>query len=129
MPDDIIPNDVKHYILGNIDSIAQLEGLLMLRANPQKGWSVEEIAHGLYIDESQVTLLLSCLLEQGFLITTGNGSSLRYQYQPKSSELRDIMNRLADLYTQYLVPITNLVHSKSRNRIQEFSNAFKIRKD
>jgi hypothetical protein len=34
MADDLIPDDVKEFILENIDSVAQLEGLPLLRGNP-----------------------------------------------------------------------------------------------
>ena len=58
MADDLIPDDVKEFILENIDSVAQLEGLLLLRGNPEASWSVEEIARRLYIDQKQITEIL-----------------------------------------------------------------------
>jgi hypothetical protein len=36
---------------------------------------------------------------------------------------------LADVYARYLVPVTNLIHAKPKSRVQEFADAFKLRKD
>jgi hypothetical protein len=33
-----IPDDLREFILGYIDSIAQLEALLLLRRNPSTSW-------------------------------------------------------------------------------------------
>ena len=125
MVEGVIPEDVKQFILHYIDSIAQLEGLLMCRADPHKEWNATILARGLFIDESQTSLLLARMSEQGFIVASANG----YRYQPQSPELTAMMERLAELYKSYLVPITNLIHAKTKTRIQEFADAFRIRKD
>lgn len=129
MTNDIIPEEVRQFILHHIDSIAQMEGLLLLCADPQKEWSAATIARGLFVDESQAAALLARLSEQGFIAPARSGLSLHYQYQPKSSELDSMVERMTGFYRQYLIPVTNLIHSKSKTRIQEFADAFKIGKD
>jgi DNA-binding IclR family transcriptional regulator len=127
MPDSVIPGDVREFILENIDSIAQLEGLLLLRANPSFSYSAKTIADRLYISESETHTLLARLFERGLIIQ--DEKSQNYSYQPKSEELRSMVDKISDTYTQYLLPVTHLVHSKAKTRVQEFANAFKIRKD
>jgi predicted transcriptional regulator len=127
MADDLIPADVEQFILENLDSVAQLEGLLLLRGNPEAGWSVEELAKRLYIDREQAANILEHLCTQGLLIVKKAGS-LTYHYQPESSELRQIVERLAETYSKYLVPVTNLIHSKPQTRVQQFADAFKIKR-
>lgn len=126
MTDEILPKEIKWFLLRHIDSIAQLEGLLLLHKDPDKEWTAKALAHGLFIDESQASAIILRLFEQGFITETENEF---YCYQPKSPELADMVNQLADLYRRYLVPITNLIHTKSQSRVQEFANAFRIRKD
>jgi len=46
MTDDPIPDDVKTFLLRYIDSIAQLEALLLLRANAELAWSADTLAKG-----------------------------------------------------------------------------------
>lgn len=121
-----IPNDVKLFILNHIDSIAQLEGLLMLRSDPQRTWNAESMARELYIDQERATALLAHLTEQGFLVEAA--PPLSYRYQPQTAELKEKTEILAGLYRRHLVQISNLVHSK-RHKVQGFANAFRIRKE
>lgn len=129
MTDDIIPQDIKKFIFSYIDSVAQLEGLLIFHSNPDKAWDADMLAAVLYIHEQNADLLLAHLTAQGFITSSGNTTHVFYRYAPQSAELTDLVNRTADLYRRCLVPVTNLIHSKSKARIQEFANAFRIRKD
>lgn len=128
MTDDVIPNEVEQFVLQNIDSIAQLEGLLLLRNDPQVEWSASALAQRLYIGEAETAQLLGQLEFRDILCSRG-GRTPSYRYHPKTRELDALIGRLAELYARYLVPITHIVHSKPKTRIQEFSDAFWLRKD
>lgn len=128
MSETPIPDDVKQFILENIDSIAQLEALLLLRSSPSEEWSAQVVAKRLYVSEQETSLLLSRLNASG-LIAINSGKPSLYRYHPASDDLALIVDRLAETYSKHLVPVTNLVHSKPRTRIQEFADAFKLRKD
>ena len=45
-----------------------------------------------------------------------------------SEELHQKVDRLAETYRLFLIPVTNLIHAKPRN-IRQFSDAFKFRTD
>jgi hypothetical protein len=128
MAEHVIPADIRQFILNRIDSIAQLEALLLLRSDPRMEWSVEVVAQRLYISEHETALILVRLCAEGFLIAH-NSQSSSYQYFPSSSRLKEIVDRLADSYSKHLVPVTNLIHGKSKNRIQEFADAFRLREE
>ncbi|HWQ36139.1 MAG TPA: hypothetical protein VNQ79_25100 [Blastocatellia bacterium] len=128
MADDLIPDDVRQFILRNIDSIAQLEALLLLRGNPPEAWSVHAVAKRLYISDDETAPLLVRLCEQGFVVAE-SGAPVQYRYQPATTELAQMIDRVAGIYSKQLVPVTRLIHSKPRTRIQEFADAFKLRKD
>ena len=127
MVDDLIPAEVQQFILKSIDSIAQLEALLLLRGQPQEIWSISAVAQRLYITEQETSILLARLHAEG-LIAVKEGEP-KYQYQPSSVELGEMVKRMAEIYAKHLVPVTKLIHSKPRTRIQEFADAFKLRKD
>lgn len=128
MSGSFIPDDVARFILEKLDSIAQLEGLLLLRNSPEKQWSVQALAARLYIDEKQTAQLLSDLCKQSLAIMIPSDPPL-YQYHPGSTELRNMVDRVAEIYSTHLVPVTALLHSKAKARVQEFADAFKLRKD
>jgi len=124
MVSEPIPADIRDFILRHIDSVAQWEALLLLRANSRESWDVNKIAGRLYISEKEVAGLLTQLCQDG-LLTINDGL---YRYECASAEQRDIVDRLAAIYSRHLIPVTNLIHSKPR-RIREFAEAFKFRKD
>ena len=128
MADDVIPDEIKQFILNNIDSIAQLEALLLLRKDSQLDWTIDAVAKGLYISEQETSILLRHLCAGGFLITTAEKPTA-YRYHTNFDELGQMVDRLAELYSKYLIPVTNLIHSKPQTRVREFADAFKLRKE
>lgn len=124
MAGDLIPEDLREFILGHIDSIAQLEALLLLRRNPNEAWTAATAAQRLYISDSEAISALEHLCARGLLSCSDD----RYRLAGESDEDRRMMDQLAEAYARHLIPVTNLIHGKPR-RLREFSNAFRIRKD
>jgi hypothetical protein len=123
-----IPGNVRQFILESIDSIAQLEALLLLRGSPNEEWDARKVAGRIYINEEEATSLLARLSAEG-LIAFSNDKPPLYRYHPDSDDLALIVDRLAEIYCKHLVPVTNLVHSKPRTRVREFADAFNLRKE
>jgi hypothetical protein len=123
MSDDAIPQDLQDFIVRHIDSVAHLEGLLLLRREADRTWSPEELAGRLYIRIEEAIDLLDRLRADGFL-SGGEG----YGFAPQTAEQWQLVDRLADAYSRHLIPITNMIHAKPR-RIREFSDAFKFRRE
>lgn len=124
MVDEIIPADVRDFILRHIDSVAQWEALLLLRANPRESWDVHKIAKRLYTSDKEIAELLGQLCHDG-LLTVRDG---HFSYECTSADQRHMVDRLAAIYSRHLIPVTNLIHSKPRG-IRRFADAFKFRKD
>ena len=123
MSDESVPDDVRDLILRHIDSVAQLEALLLLRAHPADAWTAASTAKRLYAPEGEIVRALSRLCVDGFLIREQE----TYRYEC-SVEKRERVDRLAEAYSRHLIPVTNLIHAKPRN-IRQFSDAFKFRTD
>lgn len=128
MSDKIIPEDIERFIFEKIDSVAEMEALLLLRSNLETLWSVVMLAKRLYITEEQTAKILDHLCLEG-LLTNCSDEHPGYRYQPKSLELQNSVDRVAEIYKKHLVPISNLIHSKPRARVKEFADAFRLRKD
>ena len=124
MPDEPVPDDLRDFILRHIDSVAQLEALLLLRANPDEKWDVAKTAERLYAGEQEVAATLARMCADG-LLQCQEGI---FRYAPEPTALRATVDRLADLYARHLIPVTNLIHAKPR-RIRQFADAFKFKKD
>ena len=124
MTDESIPADLREFILRFIDSVAHLEALLLLRANPQTSWDVPTVAKRLYTSEEQASEVLAQLCVEGLI----SRESDLYRYAGQPAESLAMIDRLAQYYSKQLIPITNLIHGKPR-RIRQFADAFKFRKD
>jgi hypothetical protein len=124
MAADSIPADVRDFIHRHVDSIAQLEALLLLRREKKVRWTGEAVAERLYVSPEVASNLLARLYADGFL-SNADGA---FQYQCAEVSLNPMVDRVADIYATQLIPMTNLIHSKA-SRIREFADAFKVRRD
>lgn len=124
MANDFIPDDVRDFIIRHIDSVAQLEALLILRALPRERWDCATMSKRLYIGEADTLSVLSRLCADGFIVKAGEF----YQFACDNEETRLTIERLARTYSQHLIPVTKLIHAKP-SKIREFSDAFKFRRD
>ncbi|MEO6027562.1 MAG: hypothetical protein ABIR79_11905 [Candidatus Binatia bacterium] len=118
-----ISHAVKTLIAERIDSIPELEALLLVRDDRASDWSPEEAGKRLYVSTLVATYILGILRERGFLAER----DARYRYEPASSELADAVDQLAAAYARHLVAVTEIVHSKPSRNIRDFANAFRVR--
>jgi hypothetical protein len=120
-----LPDDVREFILKNIGSIAQIEGLLLLKNNPEMALGAGDVARRLYICEAEAAAVLAHLKTHGFL---SEKESL-YSYAPATTEIDRMTARMMDIYARSLLPVTQLIHSRSGHGVQAFADAFQIKKE
>ena len=124
MADEVVAGDIKEFILVHIDSITQLEALLLLRSTPNELWDSAKTARRLYVSERECHEALARLCAEGLLSRT-EGS---YSYAGVAVEKATMVDRLAEAYARHLIPVTNIIHQRPR-RIREFAEAFKFKKE
>ena len=122
-----VPADVREYITDNIDSVAELEALVLIRHDPQVEWTVSGLAERLYIGLEQAGEVALKLCSLGVTVETGR-EPVTYQYRPARPGLDVLVSEVVEAYSKYLIPVTNLIHSKPQSRVQQFAEAFKLRK-
>ncbi|MGN6388514.1 MAG: hypothetical protein ACTHL1_03315 [Burkholderiaceae bacterium] len=123
-----IPDDVRRFILTSIASVPYLEALLLARDVPERDWEAKSLAQRLYIGEPAAAELLTTM-HAANLLTRLDGETPLYRYHPESDALREIVDRVAMSYARNLIDVTNLIHSNSGRKAQQFADAFKWRKD
>lgn len=124
MADQYVPDRIRDFILKHIDSVAQIEALLLVRSNPQERWNVSQIAARLYTSETEVAEALDRLCAAGLLALDND----IYRFEGISPESAALIQELLALYARHLIPVTNIIHAKPR-RIRSFADAFRFRKD
>ena len=126
MYDDVIPPNIQRFILEKIESVGELEALLILWSDRDKRWNARSLSRQLYINENKTEQILGALVLKG-LVSVEEKSIPEYSYGPGTPELDDYVEALAKIYSRHIVPVTNLIHSKPR--IQGFADAFRFRKE
>ncbi len=121
-----LPEDVHRFLYQNVESVEQLEVLLLLRQSPQRGWSADQVARELYSHPSSIAIRLALLMGQGLLREIEGGC---YQYSPRSAELHETVTRVATCYSERRVAVITLIASKPLENIRAFSDAFRIRRN
>jgi len=124
MPDPYVPDVVREFVIKRIDSIAQIEALLLIRSNPRAEWSAAQIAARLYVSEAEAADALDRLCAVDLLRSLDG----KYRLDGIPPQHAALIEQLLAVYTQHLIPVTDIVHSKSR-RIGSFADAFRFRKD
>ena len=121
---DVIPPDVREFIIRHIDSVSQLEALLILHAHPEENWGAARIANRVYTSDRELDTVMERFTTEGFLARVGD----LYRYDCKDPAVDRTIAELARCYASHLIPVTNMIHSKPRS-MRSFSDAFKLRKD
>ena len=118
-----VPGDVRDFILKHIASVAQIEALLLIWSSPEERWGLLEIAARIYTSEAETAKALDGLSADGLVVCMDGVFRLNV-----SAENVEMIRRLQEVYARYLIPVTDIIHSKSRNSHSR-AETFSLQKD
>jgi hypothetical protein len=124
MVEDFISPDVRGFILERIQSVAELEALLLLHQHEGQTWSAARVADRLYVTEPAATEILTRMAMESLCTVEAAG----FRFAPATPEEAALVGQLADVYARHLIPVTRIIHGKPA-RIQKFADAFRFRSD
>lgn len=124
-----LPDDVRRFIMTSVPSVPYLEAILLLRIDPGVAWDVRRMAGRLYVAEREVAELLAALAAAGIARMEDHGDTAEFRYAPATADLRERLDALAQAYAAKMVGVTQLIHSRTGKRAQQFADAFRLRKD
>ncbi|HYC56332.1 MAG TPA: hypothetical protein VEL28_15475 [Candidatus Binatia bacterium] len=122
---DGVPDNVKRLIAEAIDSVPELEAVLLLREHSDRTWTAEQAGERLYVSKPVAAHVLSVLAERGF----ASESHGAYRYAPSSGDIALVVDQLATAYSRHLIEVTHLIHAKPSASVRRFAEAFRLRKD
>ena len=131
MSEEGVPPFVRAFITEHIDSVMQLELLLLLEGQPQRRWTAAELAQELRVDPAWVEPQLRRMAGVGLLETAEpqGGAVVTHRFAPRTPELRDAAAGLAAAYADRRVTVISLIFSKPTDTLRTFADAFRLRKD
>jgi hypothetical protein len=119
-----VPSTVKRFIASHIESVEQLEVLLLLRGAADKDWTADEVARALVTQVESAGDWLDKMARSG-LLSADRGS---YRFAPPTSEVDRTIDEVAESYSKYRVTVIALIFSKPSERVTLFADAFRIRR-
>lgn len=122
-----VPAHVLRFLEENIDTVPQLETLLMMSEERDRSWLIADVASRNYIPEQRASDTLNALLRRRLI--TSEDSPPRFRFDPATDEARTAVADLARCYQRNLSRITTLIHEKPSASIKEFARAFDLKKD
>lgn len=108
-----------------IDSVEQVEVLLLLHNHPEKSWTVREITAELRSTENSISKRLADLYSRKVLVADPKQPE-RHRYSPASEELRDVIRRLSEENAIRPYRVIDAIYSKPPKDLLAFSESFKM---
>jgi hypothetical protein len=124
---DEIDLGVRAFIAEHIQSVAQLELILLLHSNPHQPWSAADAAREFGLSPEMTLGLLRGLCQQGFA-SASDETDPQFRFAPKSTEIQRLVDQVATLYQQRRVTLVQLIYSRPVDKLQSFADAFRFRK-
>jgi hypothetical protein len=123
-----LPQPVRQLISERIDSVVQLEVLLLLARDRARVWTPHDVSQTLRIDENWAAGELATLRGRALIgAAAAEGAGTGFQYAPATGELDAAVQELAKAYTDRRVAVVSFIFSKPLDKIQTFADAFRIR--
>lgn len=111
-----IPAVVQTLIIDHIDSLEQLEILLLLGGPAAGRWTEASLRTKLGLTPARTVEALSALRAKGFLVEHQPGS--QWEYAPHTSALDDAVVQLGRIYATQRLDIVTLMCSIAVNRLR-----------
>jgi DNA-binding MarR family transcriptional regulator len=129
----VIDSDDKHqevlgFVQEYIDTVPELEALLLLWQHRPNSWKAEELAQRLYIPLEETTAVLLDLKRKQLISVSPNEAD-SFRYNLDSPERNDLIRRTEELYRRQVVRISTMIHSKPSSAVRDFARAFRFTKE
>lgn len=118
---------VWRFLADNIDTVPQLEALLLLCENKDQPWTARQVAARVYVSEETAQEILRTLHQRSLICTDGSASA--YSCARTHGSLTGLIDEVATAYRRHIVPIATFIHSKAPAAVREFARAFDFKKD
>lgn len=113
---------IVEFIRRSIRSIWALELLLVIRREPLRLWSANELVGELRASEAVVSGVLAGFEQDGLVAREGPN---RFRFAPAMKQLDELCDALADAYRQRPVAVINAI-SAPDDRLAALANAFRL---
>jgi hypothetical protein len=116
--------EVDQFIVDHIDTVPQLEALLLLWNSRPRVWVLHDLAKALYISTDETKAIVDPLVRRGYVCT---GTADDYSFCSGTHDA--LIAAVNDTYRRELIRISRMIHSKASPSVREFARAFLFKKE
>lgn len=116
-----LPEDVRRFVRASIDSVELLHVLLLLREDPERQWTAEELSAELRSSPHSIARRLAHLARRHLAVASAD----RYRYDA-SANSDDLVQRLLELYRERRTTVIDAIFASRPDPLHSFSDAFKV---
>jgi len=120
-----LSEEIQGFIRNYLDSLEELEILLLLHSQSGKDWTVQSVNESIRSSMNSVQQRLEKLRSAGFL--SFDASQRIYRYSPATAELAKTVDLLSNAYREKRLKCIEAIFSKPVHDIRSFSDAFRLR--
>ncbi len=120
-----LPDDVLRFIADHIDSVPQLEALLLMWDTAPQAWNADDLARRIYVPPGSAASILQDLQRRKLAIAADEGGA---RFNPNSPDAASVP-AVSAIYRRQLARVAGLIHSKASVGVLEFARAFRIKKE
>ena len=113
------------FIKISFRSVWSLELMLLLKSDPDRGWSNDALVERLRASDSVVQQSIEALVAGGLVLTDDNG----VRYAPASPDLRRLADAAVELYARKPDAVRRAIVMAASDPLTAFADAFRLRKD
>ena len=124
-----LPDDIRRFLDGNIETIDQLEVLRVLGEKPDREWTPALLSAEVQADPQLVAAHIVALQGRGLLTAQTRGAELIARHGARTPELQALVGRLLQLYRERPVTMIKLVYERAKDPLRKFADAFRLRKE
>jgi hypothetical protein len=122
-----LPDDVARFLSQHIDSVEQLEVLLLLHRAGDSAWTAEMVAAALYTQPTSAAHRLGALCDHGLLEQVGRHPPV-YRFAAETLDRGELIATLADTYRERRVAVVTAIATNPMENVRAFSDAFRLRR-
>jgi predicted transcriptional regulator len=122
--------DIERFVREYIDSVEQLEILVLLRLHRDRAFTASELATEMRTSEGSASTRLRSLVGSGLVHQLASPSgATSFQYSPKDPALDARVASVATAYVTRRYAVIDAIFAKPTDKIRLFGEAFRLRKN
>jgi hypothetical protein len=121
-------NQVDAFIREYLETVPQLEALLLFWRHHPKAWTCADLSRQLYIASEICQQILDHLLHNK-LISMPSHSGDQYELQLSEPHRRELLTALENTYRHELIRVSKMIHENASPGLRDFARSFRIKKD